>query len=204
MQRSVGRLPLAALIGLAWSLAGPAGPTMAGSTPEVGLYRVFEASVENHEPYENRFADGELRCTYTAPSGREIDFIGFFDGDGEGGGDAGSGHVWKMRFMPDELGEWRYRWSWSDGTEGGSGRFLAVPEGAGKGVLRPYEENPRWFAYNGTEPVWLKSYYETGSPPTCINPWWSPATTISRSTGCSRSAASGSTTRTARTPRPRT
>jgi hypothetical protein len=162
MLRSVGRALLAALIGLTWCLAGPPGPAMAASTAQVGLYRVFEASVENHHSYENKFADVKIRCTYTAPSGREIDFIGFFDGDGEGGGEAGSGHVWKMRFMPDELGEWRYRWSWSDGTEGGSGTFRAVSDGAGRGVLRPYEENPRWFAYNGTEPVWIKSYYETG------------------------------------------
>jgi hypothetical protein len=38
-----------------------------------------------------------------------------------------------------------------------------VKDGAGIGVPRPYEKkNPPWFAYNGTEPVWLKSYYETG------------------------------------------
>ncbi len=29
-------------------------------------------------------------------------------------------------------------------------------------MLQPYAKNPRWFAYNGTEPVWIKSYYETG------------------------------------------
>ena len=77
MQCSIGRSPLIAPIGLAWALAGPVGPTMAASPPDVGLYRVFEASLENHEPYENKFVDVELRCTYTAPSGREIDFIGF-------------------------------------------------------------------------------------------------------------------------------
>lgn len=129
---------------------------------EVGRYRVFETTVENHRVYGNKFNDVELRCRYIAPSGREIDFIGFFDGDGNGGGDATTGHIWKMRFMPDELGEWQYRWSWSDGTDGGEGSFLCTAEGAGKGMLQPYKENPRWFAYNGTEPVWIKSYYETG------------------------------------------
>ncbi|MEM8535864.1 MAG: hypothetical protein AAGF95_33870 [Chloroflexota bacterium] len=61
--------------------------------------------------------------------------------------------------MPDQKGTWEYEYTWSDGTPGGSGSFVAVTEGAGKGVIQPYTENPLWFAYNGTEPVFLKSYY---------------------------------------------
>jgi len=133
-----------------------------GASDEVGLYRLFETSIQNDKYYANKFNDTELQCKFTAPSGKETLFFGFFDGDGQGGGDLQSGNVWKLRFMPDELGEWRYDWSWSDGTEGGSGRFRCVTAGAGKGILKPYEKNPRWFAYNGTEPVWIKSYYETG------------------------------------------
>lgn len=136
-------------------------PTSA-AIPEVGRYKVFEAVVENHKAYGNKFKDVELRAHYLAPSGRHVDFIGFFDGDGHGGGNATTGHVWKLRFMPDEPGEWQYRWTWSDGTPGSEGRFQCVTNGAGKGVLQPYKKNPRWFAYNGTEPVWIKSYYETG------------------------------------------
>jgi uncharacterized protein DUF5060 len=132
------------------------------ATGEVGLHRLFETSVKNNRSYSNKFNDTELRCKYTAPSRREIEFPGFYDGDGQGGGDAGNGNIWKLRFMPDELGEWNYSWSWSDGTAGGKGSFTCVTTGAGKGILKPYKDNPRWFAYNGTEPVWIKSYYETG------------------------------------------
>jgi hypothetical protein len=64
--------------------------------------------------------------------------------------------------MPDEVGTWRFTWQWSDGTPGGEGMFESTATNAGKGVLKAYEENPHWFAYNGTDPVWLKSYYETG------------------------------------------
>jgi hypothetical protein len=64
--------------------------------------------------------------------------------------------------MPDEPGAWQYRWTWSDNTEGGEGTFLCTTNGAGKGILQPYKDNPRWLAYNGTEPIWIKSYYETG------------------------------------------
>jgi hypothetical protein len=136
--------------------------TDSDGTKTVGLYRTFEFPIENTKNYDNKFTDVELRCAYTSPTGRVINFFGFFDGDGNGGGDATNGNIWKLRFMPDELGEWTYAWSWSDGTPAGQGTFTSVSDGAGKGILRAYAENPRWFAYNGTDPVWLKSYYETG------------------------------------------
>lgn len=129
---------------------------------QVGQYRVFETEVINNNNYGNKFADVELLVDYTAPSGKKTEFWGFFDGDGNGGGDRSTGNVWKMRFMPDEVGTWKYVWRWSDGAEGGAGTFEATKENAGKGIIQAYAKNPHWFAYNGTEPVWLKSYYETG------------------------------------------
>lgn len=143
----------------------PTPDAVSSSGVSVGLYKVFERSIENTKSYKNRFTDVDLKCTYTSPTGRKTDFIGFFDGDGKGGGDMGSGTVWKIRFMPDALGVWTYEWSWSDGTQGGKGDFVAVAAGAGKGVLRAYKENPHWLAYNGTTPVFLKSYYESSMRP---------------------------------------
>jgi hypothetical protein len=138
------------------------GERPARAAESVGNYRVFEARVINDRDYDNKFTDVELLVDYTAPSGRKIAFRGFFDGDGNGGGDKATGNVWKMRFMPDEGGTWKYAWRWSDGTPGGDGSFESTAENAGKGILKAYAKNPHWFAYNGTEPVWLKSYYETG------------------------------------------
>ena len=151
------------LVGLTGLLIGCASQQAhTTGTCRVGLYRVFETTITNDKYYANKFADVDLTVIYTAPSGKDWEFWGFYDGDGSGGGDLANGTVWKMRFMPDELGRWSYTYRWSDGTPGGDGHFVCVKEGAGKGVLRPYEKNPHWFAYNGTEPVWLKSYYETG------------------------------------------
>lgn len=121
----------------------------------VPLYRVFQKDVTNTAGYANKFTDVTLNVEYTSPSGRKIQFAGFYDGDGQGGQ---SGNVWKMRFMPDEVGTWSYAYSWSDGKSGGSGTFTAVGAGAGPGILKAYAENPHWFAYNGKEPVFLKSY----------------------------------------------
>ncbi len=132
-------------------------------TPEVSIYRIFEKSIDNSKNYPNKFTDIELRCSYTAPSGKKWNFFGFFDGDGKGGGNKSSGNVWKLRFMPDEPGLWRYQWTWSDGSTGGQGEFSCVSDGAGKGILRAYAQNPRWLAYNGTEPVFIKAYYESGT-----------------------------------------
>lgn len=129
---------------------------------EVGLYRIFEKTIKNNYRYENKFTDVDLKINYVSPSGKTVEFMGFFDGDGNGGGDASTGDVWKIRFMPNELGLWKYSYSWSDGTKPGNGSFQCVEENAGKGPIGPYQENPRWFAHNGSDPVWLKSYYETG------------------------------------------
>lgn len=128
----------------------------------IGLYRTFEQTIENTKPYSNKFTDVELTCTFISPEGKSTSFYGFFDGDGKGGGDMKTGNVWKVRFLPDAVGEWNYKWSWSDQTPGGEGKFICDSVDAGKGILQAYNENPRWLAYNGTEPVWLKSYYESG------------------------------------------
>lgn len=144
-------------------VAGSAGDSAEGGAPAgaVGLYRTFEKSLENTKTYGNKFTDVTLRAKYTSPSGKQTELDGFFDGDGAGGGNKTSGNVWKLRYLADELGTWHYEWTWSDGSPGGADDFTVVNAGAGKGVLRPYKDNPRWLAYNGSTPVWLKSYYES-------------------------------------------
>jgi hypothetical protein len=125
---------------------------------EVPRYKVFETTVANTKSYGNKFIDVELEAEFTSPSGATMSWRGFYDGDGSGGGDCRTGSVWRLRFMPNELGTWNYAYTWTDGTPGGSGSFDCVANGAGKGVIRAYRDNPRWFAYQGTEPVFLKSY----------------------------------------------
>lgn len=149
-------------MGLVIAGAGAAQGELLKQTDEVALNRLFEGSVRNTAEYGNKYTDTELLVQYQAPSGRLIEFRGFFDGHGDGSGSATEGTVWKMRFLPDEVGTWKYVYRWSDGRSGGRGEFACVAENAGPGILKAYAKNPHWFAYNGTEPVWLKSYYETG------------------------------------------
>lgn len=132
------------------------------SVIQVGLYRTFEQSLENKNTYTNKFKDVQLNTTFISPSGEKTKFFGFYDGNGKGGGDLSTGTIWKMRFIPNEVGKWTYTYTWSDNTKGGEGVFECTEANTGTGILQAYKDNPRWFAYNGTEPVWLKSYYESG------------------------------------------
>ncbi|MBN2000940.1 DUF5060 domain-containing protein, partial [candidate division KSB1 bacterium] len=82
----------------------------------IPLYRLFEREITNNKVYSNNFKDVTLNVQYQAPSGRIYDFFGFYDGDGKGNS---GGNIWKIRFIPDEPGEWTYVYDWSDGTKGG-------------------------------------------------------------------------------------
>jgi len=60
----------------------------------------------------NAFLDYRLQVVFTGPAGQRYNVPGFFDGDGSG---SRSGASWKVRFSPEEAGEWRYRASFRSG-----------------------------------------------------------------------------------------
>jgi hypothetical protein len=123
---------------------------------QVGLYGIWEMRVVNSVSYSNPFDFRviELQATFTAPSGRRLDFFGFYDGDGNGGQ---TGHVWKLRFMPDEPGTWHYAYTWTDGTVGGSGSFDVVDTGL-PGPLQIATDNPCYFMTARGEPFHARPY----------------------------------------------
>ena len=160
MRRIPRRIGAALVHSLLIALMGVSGVqgAQAPSSDTVSLYGTWEKSFTNTKNYSNpyNFDQIQLDAVFTAPSGRTISFFGFHDGDGNGGQ---NGDVWKLRFLPDESGAWTYTYTWSDGTPGGSGSLNAVSDGLYRGILKPYGPNPHWFAYNGSQPVLLKSYY---------------------------------------------
>jgi Domain of unknown function (DUF5060)/Protein of unknown function (DUF4038)/Putative collagen-binding domain of a collagenase len=129
---------------------------VASAQPTVPLYGVFETALTNTQGYANPFADVTLNATFTAPSGRKVLFFGFYDGDGNGGQ---TGNVWKLRFMPDEVGTWAYTAAFSDGRPGTTGSFTAVSAGAKPGPLRVDLQNPRWFVFANGQRFYLRGYY---------------------------------------------
>jgi hypothetical protein len=129
-------------------------PAQAQEIPKWGM---FETQMTNTKSYANPFDfnEIELRATFTSPTGRLINFFGFYDGDGNGGQ---TGNVWKLRFMPDEIGTWTYTYTWTDGTAGGSGSFRVVDAGL-PGPVRVDPQNPRWFIFANGERFYLRGYY---------------------------------------------
>jgi hypothetical protein len=126
------------------------------ATEQVGLYDIWEMRTINPGKYSNpfNFTEVELRATFTAPSGKKIDFFGFYDGDGNG---EQTGNVWKLRFMPDEIGTWKYSYTWTDNTSGGSGNFTVVDTGL-PGPLKIATDNPWYFMTSRGQPFHARPY----------------------------------------------
>lgn len=62
----------------------------------------------------NPFLDFRLSATLTAPSGKIYRVPGFFAGDGQGGP---TGSTWRIRFTPDEPGNWEFVVSMRSGAD---------------------------------------------------------------------------------------
>ncbi|MCK5135908.1 MAG: DUF4038 domain-containing protein [Bacteroidales bacterium] len=82
----------------------------ATATERVSIWNRFEIRLESEQDYTNPlYAVRSFYAVFTAPSGRAQKINGFWDGE----------KVWKIRFMPDETGEWSYFTHCSDTTNGG-------------------------------------------------------------------------------------
>jgi hypothetical protein len=143
-----------------------------GVAQEIPKWSIFEVEILNNSSYSNKFRDIDLNAIFTSPTGRNIQFWGFFDGDGTGGGEhldvrnfppdnAGelSGNVWKLRFMPDEIGTWTYQWSFSDDSYSGNGSFVCVAAGSRQGVLKVNQTNSFWFQDGEGNPFFPRPVY---------------------------------------------
>lgn len=115
---------------------------------DVGQWDRFEASVKNTKGYNDPYKNVTLNVTYTRPNGSQIKFWGFYDG----------GTTWKIRFMPDQVGTWKYSATFTDGQRGISGTFKSVPSTI-PGMLSKDEMNPRWFGYKGGKHELIRSFH---------------------------------------------
>ncbi len=114
----------------------------------VGRWGRFEASMQNTRKYRNPYGDVTLKVTYKSPNGNQIKFWGFYDG----------GQTWKIRFMPEEVGTWKYNAVFSDGSDGISGVFECVRSDV-PGMISVDETNPIWFGYKGGKHVLIRSFH---------------------------------------------
>jgi hypothetical protein len=114
----------------------------------VGQWDRFEASVNNTKSYRDSYRDVSLNVIYESPDGRKTEFLGFYDG----------GTTWKIRFMPDQIGTWKYEAAFSDGSGGVSGLFRCAPSNI-DGMMSADETNPMWFGFNGGKHILIRSFH---------------------------------------------
>ena len=118
-------------------LAGHARIAVAVDASEpVGQWERFEATIRNDRPYRDPFRDVTVAATYTRPDGSVQQFWGFYDGD----------HTWRIRFMPDQVGTWRYAVHFSDGSASAEGNFRCIQSDT-PGMVAVYRPNPIWFGF---------------------------------------------------------
>ncbi|HKJ80251.1 MAG TPA: DUF4038 domain-containing protein [Prolixibacteraceae bacterium] len=114
-----------------------------------------EILFESSKTYDNPIYDvSSFKAVFTAPSGRTKTVGGFWDGNTD----------WKIRFMPDETGEWSWRTECSDkgntGLHNRTGIFECIkndnPESLfEKGAIQ-HEPGKYYLSYNeGTPFFWL-------------------------------------------------
>ncbi len=114
----------------------------------------FESRFTSDSDYANPVQEVKLRVEFTSPSGKKRSVLGFWDG----------GRTWRVRFSPDETGQWSYRTSCSDdsnkGLDGKEGAFQCTPYQGTLGFFKHGElrlsGNRRYLEHvDGTPFFWL-------------------------------------------------
>lgn len=108
---------------------------------EVAQFGMHQFDVTAKSNVDNPFRDAMLVGEFTSPSGKKHVIDGFFDG----------GDRWKLRFSPDEQGEWTYqlRGEGIDALEQGA---FACTAAIGHGRIGIHPDNPYSFAHQDGTP----------------------------------------------------
>lgn len=122
--------------------------TFPQNEPAIGRWDQFECAITNTTMYQDPYRDVTLKAVFVRPDGNEVAFWGFYDG----------GTTWRLRFMPDQLGTWKYMAEFSDGTHTVNGSFNCV-ESDVPGLVGPYGANSIWFGFKGGEPFLIRSLH---------------------------------------------
>jgi len=131
-----------------------AGASVRAADKTVPVYGRFEHTLESASAYSNPLQEASLTVTFTGPNGDKLVVPGFWDG----------GKTWRVRFLPNKTGAWKFETSCSDASNRGlhqqSGTFTA-DAASGKTALAkhgPIEVAPdgRYFRHaDGTPFFWL-------------------------------------------------
>lgn len=103
---------------------------------EVRCRETHEFELRGRSHVENPFRDATLVGEFHSPSGKTVSLEGFYCGQ----------DVWKLRFVPEEEGEWRYLLRGEGVSLYAEGKLHAKPPRE-RGFIRIHPENPYAFAY---------------------------------------------------------
>jgi hypothetical protein len=128
------------------------------TSPPVMQWMRVESAFTSATEYQNPVQDVQVAVEFTSPSGKQITVEAFWDGF----------KTWRMRFSPEEVGQWSYRTQCSNAADGGlhnqTGSFVCIayqPAGSVNnslyrhGALRVSTDR-RYLTYaDGTPFFWL-------------------------------------------------
>jgi hypothetical protein len=130
----------------------------------VGKYEKFEAVVDLDADFTNPYDPNDIRldARFTSPSGKNVTIPGFYYQDFEldlsGPRDlvTPTGESsWRVRFTPDEAGEWSYHilaTTLESGTVRSPAHSFTVTESDKHGFVRLDPRNPRYLAFDDGTP----------------------------------------------------
>ncbi|MDZ7371106.1 MAG: DUF5060 domain-containing protein, partial [candidate division KSB1 bacterium] len=125
------------------------GLTVTLSPTPVPRYHVLEMTFEENVSTVNPY-DQLVEAVFVSPSRVEITVSGFYDGERQ----------WKIRFMPDRIGQWQVRWRFGNAV--GESEFTCTAQTHPKihGHIRIDPHNPRKLRYeDGTPLFWHGGKY---------------------------------------------
>lgn len=117
-----------------------------GRGQSVPRFAPHEIAFEAAGHYANPYVDCTAEATLTAPDGRTTRTLPlFWDG----------GQAWKLRFAPDQPGNWKWTVKSADpGLNGRSGEFACRPS-TRRGSIQPMAGASRHFQYQNGERLWF-------------------------------------------------
>lgn len=137
---------------------------LAAEAPPVTVERWarFELALTHAGRVADPYRDVALDVVYTRPDGTTVAFWGFHDG----------GDTWRLRFMPDTVGTWRYeatlRETAATDPSGAAtstrtvatrrGTFECVPSDL-PGPISVHAANPQWFGRRGGDAVLIRALH---------------------------------------------
>lgn len=116
--------------------SGSVPPAVEKATVEVPRWEMHEFSAKGRAHVANPFRDAALVGEFISPSARTNVLDGFYDGD----------ETWRLRFAPDEEGEWTYLLR-GEGVEILQRGKLLCTKARGHGFIRVHPVNPYAFAH---------------------------------------------------------